>query len=100
MLARSSSWIPAAREPRTRPAGPVPAPGGGDPVKGRNPSLAAKAGLGAGSTLLGLGWRLGRRSVAGKEHLVRTVGAHPRGPDLAHRFCWAAMDSGQSADHK
>jgi hypothetical protein len=31
-------------------------------VKGRNPSLATKAGLGAGSTLPGLGWRLGSRS--------------------------------------
>jgi len=31
-------------------------------VKGRNPSLATKAGLGAGSTLLGLGWRPGSRS--------------------------------------
>jgi hypothetical protein len=51
-------------------------------VKDRNPSLATKAGLGAGSTL------------------VRTVWAHPRGRDLAHRFCWAAMDSDQTSDHK
>jgi len=56
--AHRGRWVEvlaAAREPRTRPAGPVPAPGGGDPVKGRNPSLAAKAGLGAGATLPGLG---------------------------------------------
>ena len=56
-------------------------------MKGRNPSLATKAGLGAGFTLLGLGWRLGRRSVTDNEQLVRTVWAHPRGRDLAHRFC-------------
>ena len=57
-----------------RPAGSVPAPGGSDPVKGRNPSLARKAGLGAGATL-----------TAGNS--VTDSAA-------------AAMDSGQGADHK
>jgi hypothetical protein len=70
-------------------------------VKGRNPSLATKAGLGAGSTLLGLGWRLGRRSVTDNEQLVRTVWAHPLAAGTSLTDCAAAaMDSGQSADHK
>jgi hypothetical protein len=69
-------------------------------VKGRNPSLATKAGLGAGSTLLGLGWRLGRRSVTDNEQLVRTVWAHPGGRISLTDSAAAAMDSGQSADHK
>jgi hypothetical protein len=67
-------------------------------VKGRNPSLATKAGLGAGATLLGLGWRLGRRSVTDNEQLVRAVWA-AAGISLTDSAA-AAMDSGQSADHK
>ena len=67
-------------------------------MKGRNPSLATKAGPGAGATLLGLGWRLGRRSVTDNEQLVRTVWA-AAGISLTDSAA-AAMDSGQSADHK
>ena len=55
-------------------SGSVPAPGGGDPVKGRNPSLATKAGLGAGA-ILAAGISLTDSAAA-------------------------AMDSGRSADHK
>ncbi len=69
-------------------------------MKGRNPSLATKAGLGAGSTLLGLGWRLGRRSVTDIEQLVRTVWADLAAGISLTDSAAAAMDSGQSADHK
>ena len=69
-------------------------------MKGRNPSLATKAGLGAGSALLGLGWRLGRRSVTDNEQLVRTVGHTLAAGISLTDSAAAAMDSGQSADHK
>lgn len=69
-------------------------------MKGRNPSLATKAGLGAGSTLLGLGWRPGRRSVTDNEQLVRTVWHTLAAGISLTDSAEAAMDSGQSADHK
>ena len=70
-------------------------------MKGRNPSLATKAGLGAGSALLGLGWRLGRRSVTDNEQMVLGRSGHALAAGISLTdFAAAAMDSGQGVDHK
>jgi hypothetical protein len=49
-------------------------------VKGRNPSLATKAGLGAGSTLPGLGWRLRRRWIPARARITSKVTMHMSSP--------------------
>jgi predicted enzyme related to lactoylglutathione lyase len=49
-------------------------------VKGRNPSLATKAGRGAGSTLPGLGWRLRRRWIPARARITSKVTMHMSSP--------------------
>jgi predicted enzyme related to lactoylglutathione lyase len=49
-------------------------------VQGRNPSLTAKAGLGAGSALPGLGWRPGRRPIPATARITSKVTMHMSSP--------------------